>query len=245
MERIDRSHESTDASRTDDASGATRRVSRRRALATVTAVGLGGVAGCSSLNPFGSGGPSLLEGFEDGTVAGTYSGDTADPEFSAERATQGDRALRWRSSGMNDGTIDTQAITVERPATMTYDLYLDGGGDAGFLFAVQGSPSGYKAGSKYLVDVRQKTGEVFRVVKYDDGDQEILAEADLDAPFGEFFEVEVDWQDDGTIAATLLDSAGDAVRTVRGRDDAYAAGGIGWRSDDPDFVKYYDDLRLE
>jgi len=209
--------------------------------------GAGGVAGCTGLldsDDGGSGGETVLEGFENDALS-KYSGDTGQPTLSDARVTQRNQALEWISETTNDGTIDTQELTVERPATMTYDILHDTGGDAGFLFAVQDTPSGCKSGSKYVVAARQKTGGALRIVRYRDGTSERLAEAQYGPPSREWIEVEVNWRDDGTIEATATDADGDTIAMVSARDDSYSSGGIGWRSDDNNNVKHYDNLRVE
>lgn len=183
----------------------------------------------------------VLETFAEGNIA-EYSGDTTEPTVVTERAFDEEHSLKWKSSGQNDGTIDTQDIQVSRPAKLAYNLYLDGGGDAGFLFAVQSSPSGYKSGSKYIVSARQKTSDGLFLRRYDNGSFTQLASAGFDPPFNEWFRVSIDWRADGVIEVEASQKGKLVSSRISVKDTTYSGGGIGWRSDDPNFVKYYDFL---
>lgn len=184
----------------------------------------------------------VIEDFEDGDIS-EYVGDTTEPTVNQTRPFHRDFALEWVSAGQNDGTIDTQEKTIDRPAKWRWNLYKEGPKDGAMVFAVQSSPSGYKAGNKYVVDNRSKTNNAVRIRKILNGNKITVASTDDIPPNQEWLDNEVHWEADGTITFSIFDRHGNHFVTISGVDTQFSSGGIGWRSDDPQSKGYYDYAR--
>ncbi|WP_233517317.1 Ig-like domain repeat protein [Haloferax sp. Atlit-19N] len=80
------------------------------------------------------------------------------------------------------------------------------------------------------------------------GSDVILDSASVDPPLyqTEWTKIEVDWQTDGTMTVTWVDSAGSEILQLQGTDSAFTSGGIGFRHNNKNenAVAFWDDFRV-
>ncbi len=173
----------------------------------------------------------VVEDFESGSLA-NFSGEVSEFDTSTSLAFGGDRGLvavdtEGRTS---DGGMYRTDQTVAQGEIIRYKQYVDtadGADDiACTLFGVQAPGSN---SNNYGVCINQfnDTIALERDVVFGGSSDVVLASSTVSYETG-WYEVEIDWQSDDTIAVTLYDPSGDAVATPTATDNTYSSGGYGF-----------------
>jgi hypothetical protein len=81
--------------------------------------------------------------------------------------------------------------------------------------------------NRYFARVNIKQGHI-ALYRYEDGDATKLADKGISLAEDTWYEVEINWQTDGTHALTLYDDAGSKLSHISGSDSTWRSGGIGY-----------------
>lgn len=81
--------------------------------------------------------------------------------------------------------------------------------------------------NRYLARVNPEQGHV-ALYRYEDGEGTLLADKSVSLSQDTWYEVNIDWQTDGTHVFTLFDENGNQVSQISGTDSTWTAGGIGY-----------------
>jgi hypothetical protein len=177
--------------------------------------------------------PSVIDDFEDGSMdeyvidhVGVVDNPnfSTDPSFEVQESAvkQGRRALR--SVGQTFWRDDVRTRPGER-----YRAWLkfgSPGADFGLALAVQDASTHE---SWYTADVLN-AGSTVRLLKRVEGETTKLAKTDGPRAVDEWVELEMTWDFDGRITASLIEESGESIATVTGRDTTFDGGGVGLRN---------------
>lgn len=81
--------------------------------------------------------------------------------------------------------------------------------------------------NRYFARVNPEQGHV-ALYRYEDGSGTLLADKSVQLSQDTWYEVEIDWQTDGTHIFTLSDSSGSQISQISATDSTWEAGGIGF-----------------
>ncbi|RLM53192.1 hypothetical protein DVK02_14985 [Halobellus sp. Atlit-31R] len=170
-----------------------------------------------------------------------YAGDLANYTRQQNTVMEGDYALE-RNSSDSDFIVSTSGLNYPEPGDVwRYWLQQNGDQNHTHYFGVQDSGSTDNA---YDVTVHWNDQEI-RLRKRSGGSNTSLDTTGQTITNGNWYEVEIMWETDGTITATLYDDSGSELASVIGSDTDYTDGGIGWSSSGPGSgVVYTDNLRV-
>jgi hypothetical protein len=179
----------------------------------------------------------VIESFESGLLSSEYGGDTGAFEVNQSFATQGDYGLEHTATSTTDAIARTD-LTVQQGDTLRFETRNESSAvaDPMFKFACQtadASPEGYGVWNNYDAGgfiIRRLDG----VGSF--GGTE-LASGALSDSATVTSTYEVDWQTDGTITYTCVDTG----ESISATDSTYTSGGIGFRATD-DAIKF-DNIR--
>jgi hypothetical protein len=183
----------------------------------------------------GSGGPASValsvdriatEGFEDGAIS-DFGGDTGSFSVQSTQVYQGSFALEGSATSSRDLISDTDARVEQGHTYSTRVRYSSGSDDWHVLFGTTGEDTSFDSYGIGAYD-----GGIFRISKIDDGRHTsdfATTSFDGSAYADEWLRLEWTWETDGTITATLYDSAGSQIAQLSATDTTYTSGGIGFR----------------
>jgi len=176
-----------------------------------------------------------IESFESGGLS-AYGGGKTNPNVQTGTVYNGTYALEITTSNFGGDIISDTGRTLQQGDRFSARVYVASGGGAGsVLFGTdaESSPNGY--------GIQLSDSGYIRVHTVDNGAfGSILAGKSTNVPTGEWVRVVVNWKTDGTITATLYDSAGTEVESLTTSDSTYTQGGIGWWGQGGS--TYYDEL---
>lgn len=92
---------------------------------------------------------------------------------------------------------------------------------ANFTYGVQDHQN------RYLVQLRWDNQSV-KLVRYEDDDLNVIDHVNPTLDHGVWYEIEVEWGDDGSHVATVTDDAGNQVAAVSATDTTWSSGGVGF-----------------
>ena len=189
--------------------------------------------GSSTVSTTGSGTAtfSALDDFEDNNIT-EYSGDTALFQTDSSPVYGGSYALEAANKGTltTDGIFRT-AMTVSQGQIIRFMQYIDTTAgptdDACTLFGVQSPGANNNNYALCLEQYGTKRMVIAKNVSNDSASAITLASTTLTFVTG-WYEAEIDWQTNNTIAAYLRNSAGTLVASTTVVDSSYTTGGIGF-----------------
>jgi len=188
----------------------------------------------------------LLEGFEDGSLSGSYGGDTGSATVQNGTVYAGNYALQM--GGGKYDTISRTDINIERGNVYSGWIRNDSSGafqiEAGIVFMSQeatATPGGY------FIEIQQDDGAV-TVYKTQAGESltgDSIASASLSTSTDTWYEAEFKPNDDGTEDYTIYDASGNELVSFSSSDGEFDVGGIGFAhgGDGGDHVGFFDDIR--
>lgn len=169
-----------------------------------------------------------FESFEDGI--GGYSGDTGGFSTTTSKSTEGSTSLRGDSTG---GAVDiaNADFATSQGQSITVDMQIDNGDDNfAFYYAAQnesGKPAGYR------VSIRGDANghDDLAIMQGEDvSNGQVLATSSFnpESYTNEWLQLNVTWENGGTMTADLDDSNGNDITEVSTTDQTHTSGHIGF-----------------
>jgi hypothetical protein len=183
------------------------------------------------------GGETTLESFEDQSIA-DYGGNTGDFSVQSSTVHDGSYALECSSGSFNTATtIADTGVTVEQGETLICAVNISGANYGGGM--IFGAQSEAASPDCYVLQIGDGGG--FALKKFSGGSTStITSQGSVGLSTGVWYELEVNWQTDGTMDCTLYDSGGSTVASISGSDTAYTSGGIGFYGVYANSATYFD-----
>lgn len=187
-----------------------------------------------------------IDNFDDQSLS-EYTGDTGSYSFDTSTVDQGDASLTISGSTASDQNIQSSSGLDNYPSRgdiWRYKVRINNTSitRANLMFFTT------DAGNTYTVAVEPGTGD-FQINVWTSSSVDVVA-ADTTVTYstGVWYEVEVDTSDtaNNTIAAKLIDDAGNTDADISGTDSTYDTGDVGWQYNggDASHQAWFDNARI-
>jgi hypothetical protein len=170
---------------------------------------------------------TIIDDFEDGDIT-EYGGDTGNFAVVQSPVQNGSNALESQTGGAVISS--TTGLSTYPGQGDTFRFYCQNPSSGGRIYTYFGTQSESNTPAGYRIGVRPGIDDFLLQRNDGSGGSTVLGSTSVSLSTGVWYRVNVTWQTDGTIDATLFDS-GSQIANISTTDTTYTDGGIGFEED--------------